>query len=357
MTIDPDRIVVEVPASDSRREQIERRVFEQLAALRIADRVDAAVARPRRRMWPVWVTVGGFAAACIVLVLLLGRREPAVPVASSPSLVQTPAGGSTRFTVGDAVIDAGSDTSVMVQQDPIGGVTLVLARGSVDCEVEPRHGRPPFRVVAGDVTVAVVGTRFTVSRSATGVRVDVARGKVRVTSPSGEQFVAAGDSWRSGDTITAVATVPPAIAPTAEPVPAEPAPAAQDPIPEKAPVAPSSHAAFVAAQRLEAHDRAAAARAYRAVAGGNDSWAALALYSLAQLEAQSHPVAALEALDAYRRRFAHGANAEDAAWLRVEVLRSAGRQGEVAAAASAYLKAYPAGSYVEAVKRLADIRP
>jgi transmembrane sensor len=192
-----DRIVVDVPASDARREHVERRVFEQLTALRIADRADA-VAIPARRRWPVWVAAGGLAtAACVAVVMLVGREPAAPAVASSPSLVQTPAGGASRFTVGDAVIDAGSDTSVTVQQDAIGGVTLALARGSVDCEVEPRGDRPPFRVVAGEVSVAVVGTRFTVARVNGAVRVDVIRGVVRVASPAGERLVAAGETWSS----------------------------------------------------------------------------------------------------------------------------------------------------------------
>jgi outer membrane protein assembly factor BamD (BamD/ComL family) len=117
----------------------------------------------------------------------------------------------------------------------------------------------------------------------------------------------------------------------------------------------SSKAAFQAAQRLEAHDRPAAARAYRAVANGSDSWAALALYSLAELDAAGQPTRALAALDEYQRRFPRGHNAEDAAWLRVDVLRSAGRPAN--AAAAAYLVAFPSGTYRKAAERLANAPP
>ncbi len=347
---DRDRIVVPVVTSDSRREQIERRVFEQLAALRIADRADAAVPAPRRLPW-AWLAAGGGAAlAAIALVIALrGTADPA-PVAASPALIQTPAGGASRFTVDEAVIDAGSDTSVLVQQDAVAGVSLVLARGSVDCDVEPRPNRR-FRVVAGDVTVAVVGTRFSVARTATGVRVDVARGKVRVTSPSGERFVAAGDSWTSP--ATATASAPSLPSPTAPP-PLPPPPSAP-PSQLSPPSAPTSHAAFIAAQRLEAHDPTAAARGYRAVAGGRDRWAALALYSLAELDvARRDTTDALGVLDEYNRRFPGGANAEDVAWLRVETLRTAGRGGEARAAAASYRRAFPDGTYIKAAERIAD---
>ena len=353
MTPDLDRIVVEVPASDSRRDQIERKVFEQLAALRIADRVDAVVPAERHhRAWVGWLAVATVVAtACVVLVIAVGGHDDVpVQLPVSPSFVQTPVGGSSRFTVADAVIDAGSDTSVRVQQDPTGGVALVLSRGSVDCDVEPRGERPPFRVVAGDVTVVVVGTRFTVSRHDANVRVEVARGKVSVTSPSGERFVAVGEVWSSeasGDTASAAPQPPPVDVPPPLPVPS----------PTVAPP-PSSHVAFVSAQRLEAHDRAAAARGYRSVANGKDSWAALALYSLAELESARHRTdAALAALDEYQRRFVRGANAEDAAWLRVDVVRAAGRDAAVRAAAEAYVRAFPNGTYVKAANRLAGAAP
>ena len=62
------------------------------------------------------------AAAAIVLVAPVGRTTSCPRRAAVvPSLVQTLAGGSSRFTVDDAVIDAGSDTSVKVQQEPAVG--------------------------------------------------------------------------------------------------------------------------------------------------------------------------------------------------------------------------------------------
>ena len=62
-------------------------------------------------------------------------------------------------------------------------MTVVLERGRVECEVPPRNDRPPFSVEAGDVTVRVVGTHFSVARSGSkDVEVDVQRGVVQVTA-------------------------------------------------------------------------------------------------------------------------------------------------------------------------------
>ncbi|HEY4244735.1 MAG TPA: FecR family protein [Kofleriaceae bacterium] len=364
----PERIHVEVPAPEARRERIERAVFDGLAAARPTDLADAAL-RPRRT--PLrWLAVAGLAVAAATIALVVvahgGGGEP-----SSPSLIVTPVGGASRFTIGDAVIDAGGDTSVQVEHDGSDGTTLVLARGAIDCDVTPRAGRPPFRVRSGDVLVEVVGTRFAVRRSPEGTtRVDVTRGKVRIAAPGVERLVTAGDTWTNAR--TAELAAPPPVAPLA-PAPLAPTPLdAPPPAPTRAPVdapplvppapapptpapaPPSAKALFEQGQKAEAKDGPAAARAYRRAANGDDRWAALALYSLAQLDATgAHPTAALDAADEYLRRFAHGANADDAAWLRVEILRTAGRTDDARAAAAAYLRAFPAGTYAAAARRLA----
>jgi hypothetical protein len=333
------RIPVDVPTSDARRDRIERDVLAQVAAMRAADRADARVPRGSRRLW--WLGGAALAAAAIVLVIVLGRGDHTSAVAFTPSRVVTPAGGTSRFTVEDAVIDAGSDTNVEVRRDPDGAVRLVLARGSVDCDVAPRAGRAPFRVVTGDVTVEVVGTRFTVARRP-AVRVDVARGKVRVTTPTGTTYVAAGESWPE---ITAEAA--PVPVPVPVPVPDEPAPA-----PPPAP-APDSHAAYQAASKLLVKSPPQGMRALRGVADGRSTWAALALYDLAEAHASADPDAALRELAEYERRFPHGANAEEAAWGRIDILRSLHRTDEMRRASADFVQKYPGSVYVESARRLA----
>ncbi|HEY0253391.1 MAG TPA: FecR domain-containing protein, partial [Kofleriaceae bacterium] len=198
------RIEIDPPQanSDSRRDRIERNVFAQLANMRAADRADSAVpalAPPsNRRAW-VFAGLGVAVAATIAAVIVTNDKHavaPAQPIVeeTTPSRIVTPIGGQSQFTVGDAVILAASDTSVDVKRADDGGITLVVARGSVDCDVAPRGNRPPFHVIAGDVFVEVVGTRFTVTRSP-APRVDVVRGKVRVRAPGGTWLLGAGDSW------------------------------------------------------------------------------------------------------------------------------------------------------------------
>lgn len=352
MTI--ERIRVDVPVSDARRDRVERDVFSRLAAIRTMDRVDAAT-RPPRRAWFGYALAG--AAACALLLVVLLGRDPTAHDTAMPSLVVTPVGGSSRFTVGDAVIDARGDTSVSVQTGDDGATTLVLARGSIDCEVAPRNGRPPFRVIAGDTTVEVVGTRFTVTRMGAGARVDVMHGKVAVHTPQGERMVTAGDSWTPPIAAQPpVAPPPPAPTPIPDPMPVDDAMIEIESAPPPArnePPRSSPRDAFQAAQRLEATDPDRAARGYRGIANGKGPWAALALYGLADVHASRDPDAALRDLDELHRRFPRAANAEDAAWLRVFVLRRAGRTDDARAAATAYLGAFPGGTYVKQATRLA----
>lgn len=366
----PDRIRIDVPAGDERR--VESEVFRQLAAMRAVDRFDAVEARRPMPWFVLAIPAAAFVAVAIMIGTVMGRGRGAAPVREA-SLVVTPVGGSSRFTVGDAVIDAGADTSVEIQQSGE-GVTLVLQRGTVDCDVAPRAGRPPFRVIGGNVHVEVIGTRFAVTRIGEGARVDVTRGKVSVRAPAGERLLTPGQTWTPAGAI-AMATPPsparvapvapdandsprPTPAPVPALTPAPPAPPAPDLAPTPGPDAPprpTTREAFAAAQRLEATDPPRAAKAYRALANARDAWAALALYSLAELHA-GEVATALRELDELARRFPDAANAEDGAWLRVEVLRRAGRTDEAARAAAAYLNRFPQGTYAVSAARLAAPR-
>jgi TolA-binding protein len=141
----------------------------------------------------------------------------------------------------------------------------------------------------------------------------------------------------------------PANKPAGEPADDEPIEIEIDPDDTPAPNAPRRADPgddFAAARRLETNDPDAARRAYRALASRRDRWAALALYALAELEASRRRASeALAALDEYERRFPRGTNAEDAAWLRVQVLLNAGRRDDASAAARAYLTRFPDGTY------------
>jgi hypothetical protein len=227
-------------------------------------------------------------------------------------------------------------------------------------------------VIADDIKVVVVGTRFTVTRTPTK-RVDVAHGKVRVEAPGGTWYVEAGESWTP---MTSAQTEPaPAAQVQAAPAEEEPAeiemdavnvPRAKKPAaaPQPAPDKPASASpddardlereAYRAAQRLEATDPALAAANYKAIARGkNADVAAMALVSLAELSiTQKDPKAALAALDEHDRKFPHSAVREDAAWFRIEALRSMGKRDEARGAAADYLRQFPDGVYAKPAARL-----
>ncbi len=352
------RVSIDVSTTEARRDRVEREVFARLDAMRDVDRV--ATLRPPSRSWRLPASIGLAVAAAVVALLVVGReRSPVAP--SQPSRIVTPSGGSSRFTIDHAIVDTGSDTSVEVTRDSNGGTTLVLARGSVDCDVTPRRDRPPFRVIAGDVVVEVVGTRFTVRRDATSTRVDVTRGKVRVHGRGEQRLVEAGEAWSSATTsvidphidVVGVAAEPPT-PPALEPAPEIelPAESMRGSRPQ-----PSPRAAFEAAQRLERTDPKQAARAYRSIANGKDAYATIALLNLAELHATSDASSALRALDELARRFPRAANREEAAWLRVDVLRTAGRFEDARREARAYLEAYPGGAYARLADRVLRSQP
>lgn len=362
------RIVVDPPSSEARRDRVERKLFEQLAAVRVVERVEAVIPPERRSRTPWFAAAGALAAAAVLAFVLLGRDStpaPETPLAT-PSRVVTPLGGKTQFTVPGALIEAHSDTSVEVQHGPAGAITLVVARGAVDCDVEHRANRPPFRVVAGDVTVEVVGTRFTVTRTP-APRVDVARGKVRVTAPGGEWLVEAGETWPAVRTAQVPAPAPTtAIEMEPDPVAAPPREKKKKPSPAitaeaAAPVetaaAPTKEERDLAretyriATKLEQSDPQKAAQLYRSIATNGKGMEPVALVSLAEIELRlRHPAEALAALDELRRRFPNAANTEDAAWFRYEALRTMGKRDEARGAAADYLRQFPNGAYAERLR-------
>lgn len=362
----PKQIVVDVPTNEARRDRVEREVFARLEAMRDVDHANQ-IAPVRRRRLPV-MAAGGVAlvAAAASVLLLISREAPPAPGVppSSPSLVVTPEGGSSRFTVGDAVIDAGSDTSVEVKQDPNGTTTLLLGRGTVDCDVLQRPNRAPFRVIAGDVTVEVVGTRFEVSRIDAITRVDVARGKVKVHGNGEQRYVVAGESWTSalsGSAVTAVGKQPtaldkqPAIADANAAAELEVEDEIQLPAMNARPAKPnvSPEQAFQAALKIK--DETKRAKAYRTVANGNHTFAVVSLLNLAELQSKVDLDTTLETLDELKRRFPKAENAEEAAWFRVEVLRDARRMDAARKAAANYLRDFPQGTYAKLAARL--VRP
>lgn len=340
--LDAIREVLTAPSDDVRRERIEHGVVQQLAVARGQEHVAYAL-RPRRR----WLPVAGLAfAAAIALVVVLRGTDPGVP---SPTITQhvVPAGAGSSWSSSEAVVSASANTVVDERIDD-SGVTLALARGKVECEVEPRPGRAPFRVVAGEVTVTVVGTRFSVERGAGGVRVEVVRGRVHVAAPGVDKLLAAGETWTNAVVAAVPAAEPPdaGIDETAIELALDPKPAIKQ---------PTAKEIYDNATALERRDPAAAARLYRRAANMREPrYAALALYSLADVERSRAPASALRAIDEYLQRFPAGVNVEDLLWTRVDIYRATGQRAPMQAAASAYLRRFPGGTYAAKARKLAE---
>jgi hypothetical protein len=191
-------------------------------------------------------------------------------------------------------------------------VTVLLEQGRVECEVAPRHGRPPFTVEAGDVVVRVVGTHFAVSRSAAEIDVQVQRGAVEVTRGDRRIAVQAGETWSPGAPASPSAPSPSiAIAPV---VPAPPAsPSMVGPPAGPSGPAPTMREQYESATRLEASrpDQAIAIYADLAVRGG--PWGMNALFAEGRLQAdRGRRDEARRLLTDYLARYPYGPNGEDA---------------------------------------------
>ncbi|HSU41761.1 MAG TPA: FecR domain-containing protein, partial [Polyangiaceae bacterium] len=143
-------------------------------------RLRVGVGRGLERVRRQRITLISVLGACTLLLGFFLGRQPlmtprmALADAPQPSLVQLPDGSSVSGRSNDARVET-------VAVSPT-GVSLRLQAGSARFSVTPNANRP-FRVMARDVTVTVLGTVFSVTLDERGVRVDVERGRVRVEAP------------------------------------------------------------------------------------------------------------------------------------------------------------------------------
>jgi hypothetical protein len=317
---------------------------------------------PRRWVRPARVALAVGAAAAVVLIFVWRRRPIAHAVfADNPSRIVTGPSAS-HLALGESSIDVSPDSVVLANGDDDRGVLLVLERGTVTCDVAPRHGRPPMVVQAGDVRVRVVGTRFAVTRMDDSARVDVAHGTVEVSAGGHTSLVHDGEAWTAPEP----AHTSPAPAAVAAPEPMVQAPAvaadlpmakgrlhlgarvpqrlsrshvaAQQPTDETAPAlavvsrpaseAPASARStqgaivqpdfadqqlFEQASEIEKHDPSQAIATYGRLAAGSGRWAVDALFAQGRLEIDRGDTGeGRRILGSYLARYPHGPNAADA---------------------------------------------
>jgi transmembrane sensor len=270
--------------------------------------------------------------------------QAARPVDSKPIL---------RLSDGSTAVPLDADTQIDLVEDRPNRVRLSLVRGRGRFQVTPQPKRA-FLVRAGDVTVTVVGTVFTVERVADRVGVTVQRGTVRVDWGSGSAPVTAGQSGWFPPLVTAAdgsAGVPTAVR------------GAPHPRAKVASRTAGRHGrGALAAELLLAADRARlsghpdeAAELLRKLLRERpaDPRAPLGAFTLGRLLLMElgRPAEAAAAFAQARRIAPAGPFAEDALAREVEALSKAGLAADALARAREYQRLYPNGGRMETVRR------
>ena len=322
----------------------------------------AAGKRSQRRLRARALVVAGVAmGAAGVLVaafeLRQGGREPTVaarppegasPATTPPALPAHPL----RLADGSTATPLGADAALVVREDSRVRVAIDLGRGRGRFDVVP-NSRRVFEVHAGEVSVHVVGTVFSVERVADRVGVSVERGLVRVDWSTGTRALAAGESgWFPPLQVQpAAAEVPP----TAAPVLARPA----------APAAGARSARTADellraadAERLAGHPEEGARLLRRMLHDHRGDprapLGALTLGRLLMIELE-RPRQAAAAFAEARALAPRGPFAEDALAREVEAWSKAGDTATAAKRARLYLDRYPNGHRADTVKAFGGV--
>lgn len=184
----------------------------------------AALQRKRARRHALRLGAGAAGALAVALTFVLWERAPTRPSSElarsipvepaeqrrSASEVAAPQLVALRFRDGSRAIAIDPATEWSVREETEGSIQVELHKGAGRFEVT--RGLPrSFRVHAGEVEVAVVGTVFTVRRQEDTVVVAVEEGRVQVSWPGGRRELGPGDAGAFGG---APPPPPPGPAPT-----------------------------------------------------------------------------------------------------------------------------------------------
>ena len=337
------------------------------------EHVDQLVAgvgpRRRRRTIRRASTAVVLTGALAVAFLMVGRHGDDGMAVSAPA-------GALRLSDGTVATPFDGASVLAVREDSRAAVRIEVVRGGGRFDVVPGLPRL-FAVVAGDVTVRVVGTVFTVEKVADRVGVGVQRGAVEVDWGSGKRQLAAGDlAWfpplvvAPGDAAIGAHELDAAPADQpARPVPrprvALRTPAETSRADRARQVAPAA-GPDPAAELLAAADAArAAGRPEEAVVllrrllkeHGENPRASLAAFTLGRvlLVELDKPVEAAKVFADLRARAPGGVFAEDALAREVEAWKRAGERDTARARAEEYLRLYPNGNRTDRVKAAGGI--
>ncbi len=335
------------------------------------------------------------AGAVVAALLLMGGAGLLVGTRVRPQIARAP--GVPEFPVASAseqtvTLNDGSRATLLAGAElhrvsPSAGADIVLrlAAGTARFDVARQDGRV-FRVLAGTVTVEVVGTSFTVERIAEGARVVVQHGRVKVAWADGQRYLDASDSGRfppeRRSTVVPIETPLPAAVPPAHAPATSPAPRSSMPRPSWRALAragehvrayealgkagpgdvrddPVDLLAAADVARLSGHPDEARAPLRRILSRHrDDSRAGLAAFTLGRvlLDETHEPRGAAEAFALARQLQPDSPLVEDAWARQVEALVRAGDTAEARALAQEYLSRFPAGSKAKQVRHSAGLR-
>jgi transmembrane sensor len=335
--------------------------------------IDARL-RSRTRVRRV-ALAAGVASAAVVILLLWSRARPTAETALAPPAVTAPS-SELRLRDGSTAAKLTANTELTLEDDSIARSVIRLGAGAASFAVRPRGARS-FVVRSDPFEVRVIGTRFTLTRSAeSALRVAVSEGKVEVSGPSGVARVSAGESqdFAANEAKPALRENPPESRQDAAPsLPRASATGAASGHWRSLAHSKDYEGAFAALQReggsavkdepkdlLLAADVARLsghpAEAVQHLAGflrrfPQDSRAASAAFTLGRLHEQSgKPDRAAQSFARVRTLAPGGPLAEDALAHEVENLARSGQASVARARAAEYLRLYPNGHRVRSVR-------
>jgi transmembrane sensor len=283
-----------------------------------------------------------------------------------------------RLEDGSVALPLSSNASVEPVEVGSSGVVVRVGEGSVRFSVMPQPR--PFRVLASDVTVTVLGTVFTVSLEQGEVRVGVERGRVLVDWPGGQRELGVAE-----DVVVRVAA--PVASSESQPIellPAAPSASASSDLASPRVQARSwralaqdgeYQAAFAAMSaegksgvrdepgdlwlaadvaRLSGHPERSVTLLERVASGhAGDSRAPLAAFTLGRvlLDQLGRPHEAAQAFATAQRLAPGGALAQDALAREVESWSKAGETAFARARAEEFLRRYPGSRRAKLVRR------
>ena len=262
--------------SDVAWARVERGVFSRIESTVTHAAASREVGRDKTRGW-VWLAVP-LAAAAAAALAFFGHTDTPAPQTADQEPARVVAGTSpSAVTFADAHITLDAQSAITMDQKA-GKPVTTLEYGGAWFEVAPRGARAPFEVVAGDLDVKVIGTRFRVARSTEHVEVAVDHGAVEVHYQGKLVTLHDHEQWTSDD-LSSLET------------PASAMPTEAD------------------YQAVAQHETI---HGYVELARGQGHWAEVALYSAARLAADQHDGRAQALLAIYLKRYPSGANATDA---------------------------------------------